>query len=327
MILDTELYNKVLLAPIQLGAEELLIISGYATSAMAFHHLKSIEQFSKEIKISLIVGMSSFDGLALSNHRGFQKIATSEYKNLFTCSYIYTPPPVHTKLYIWLKNNSLFKSYIGSANYTQTAFSNKQREALVECHESDVLNYYHSIEKDSIYCDHLDAENLVSIYNDRNYYKQTREVETTESLENNSVAFPFCENMSKIVVSLLGRNGEVQKLGGLNWGQRERRNPNEAYIQLPPEVYKSDFFPLKTIHFTLLTDDFKTLICTRAQKNEFGAAIETPHNNSLIGEYFRNRLGLANGKFVTKEDLLRYGRTDVTFYKIDDENYYMDFSV
>lgn len=58
-----------------------------------------------------------------------------------------------------------------------------------------------------------------------------------------------------------------------------------------------------------------------------GAGIETPHNNSLIGEYFRNRLGLPNGAFVKKEDLIRYGRTDVTFYKIDDENYYMDFSV
>ena len=28
-----------------------------------------------------------------------------------------------------------------------------------------------------------------------------------------------------------------------------------------------------------------------------------------------------------KDDLLAYGRTDVTFYKIDEEQYYMDFSV
>jgi hypothetical protein len=35
---------------------------------------------------------------------------------------------------------------------------------------------------------------------------------------------------------------------------------------------------------------------------------------------------LANGAFVKKQDLERYGRTDVVFYKIGDE-YYMDFSV
>ena len=56
-------------------------------------------------------------------------------------------------------------------------------------------------------------------------------------------------------------------------------------------------------------------------------AITTPENNSRIGEYFRNRLALANGAPVTKADLIRYGRTDVEFIKLDDEQYYMDFSV
>ncbi|MDA3955804.1 MAG: NgoFVII family restriction endonuclease, partial [Oceanispirochaeta sp.] len=117
----------------------------------------------------------------------------------------------------------------------------------------------------------------------------------------------------------------------LNWGhgeKRTRRNKNEAYIQLSPEVYKSDFFPKKGQHFTVVTDDSKLFICTRAQKKDTdGTAIETPHNNSLLGEYFRNRLGLVNGAFITKNELQQYGRTDVTFYKFDDENYYMDFEV
>ena len=56
-------------------------------------------------------------------------------------------------------------------------------------------------------------------------------------------------------------------------------------------------------------------------------AITTPARNSDLGEYFRNRLGLANGDFVTREDLDRYGRTDVIFIKLDEETYYMDFSV
>ena len=30
---------------------------------------------------------------------------------------------------------------------------------------------------------------------------------------------------------------------------------------------------------------------------------------------------------MLEEDLEAYGRTDVTFYKLDDEQFYMDFSV
>jgi len=46
-------------------------------------------------------------------------------------------------------------------------------------------------------------------------------------------------------------------------------------------------------------------------------AITTPLNNSLIGEYFRNRIGLPNRGYVTRRDLENYGRTDVAFYKLD----------
>jgi len=108
---------------------------------------------------------------------------------------------------------------------------------------------------------------------------------------------------------------------------RHRKDLNAAYIQLPPNVYRSDFFPIRGTHFTILTDDGKSLICTRAAKDEIGHQIETPHDNQLLGEYFRNRLGVEYGERVTKADLDLYGRTDVTFCKIDDETFEMDFSV
>ncbi|MDP3581453.1 MAG: NgoFVII family restriction endonuclease, partial [Ignavibacteria bacterium] len=138
---------------------------------------------------------------------------------------------------------------------------------------------------------------------------------------------PDFTTLESVTVSLLDRDDNIHRRGGLNWGQRPGREPNQAYIQLSPAAYRSDFFPTKPAHFTVFTDDNITLICTRAQKNLMGAAIETPHNNSLLGEYFRRRLGLANGAFVNTADLVRYGRTDVAFYKIDEENFYMDFSV
>ena len=46
----------------------------------------------------------------------------------------------------------------------------------------------------------------------------------------------------------------------------------------------------------MLTDDNKYIILRVEQGGD--KAITTPLNNSLIGEYFRNRLGLAEVAFV-----------------------------
>lgn len=160
---------------------------------------------------------------------------------------------------------------------------------------------------------------MIRIHNDGNYYRrhihEDKHIDAdTENSEIKSVKVPLFSQ----------KTGEVQRRGGLNWGQRPGREPNQAYIQLPPEVYNSDFFPKAPQSFTVVTDDDKSFICRRAEKDGQGHAIHTPQNNSYLGEYFRNRLGLVNGAFVTKRDLERYKRTDVVFYKIGDE-YYMDF--
>ena len=54
--------------------------------------------------------------------------------------------------------------------------------------------------------------------------------------------------------------------------------------------------------------------------------LESPQCNHLIGEYFRNRLGVANGAPVTDHDLARFGSRLVNFYETDDEIYFMEYS-
>lgn len=319
------LFETALIKPYEEGADNLKIISGYATSAMAFNHFEKIKALGGDINVTLLVGMCPDSGMSISNHRGFQKMMDIEYPGRFSCSYIFKNPPVHSKLYIWSRGDKLYKSFIGSANYTQTAFFAPQEEILVEAKSDNVLDYYDKVDKRSIFCNHIEADGFVQIYKDRNYSHRSSGG-TQASIGNEPTPFNV-NSVESIDVSLLTKRGEIQQKAGLNWGQRGNRNPNQAYIQLPAEVYRSDFFPKRSIHFTVHTDDNKTLICTRAQKDEDGQAIHTPHNNSLIGEYFRHRLGLANGAFITKKHLERYGRSNVTFYKFDEENYYMDFSV
>ena len=95
-MITTNLFNEVLINPLSKGADKLLIVSGYATSAMAFHHLEEIKQINNSVEIELIVGMSIQDGLSLTNHKGFQKLS-NDLAN-FQCSYLAKRPPVHSKV-------------------------------------------------------------------------------------------------------------------------------------------------------------------------------------------------------------------------------------
>ncbi len=328
-MITSELFQKVLINPVNNGSNELLIATGYATSAMAFHHLEELKNLGfDQVKVKLIIGMCSADGISLSNHRGFKQIMSSDFQDIFECSYRNNNPPFHTKLYIWLNNGTPTECFLGSANYTQTAFNERiQKEALTQCDPEQAIAYYNQLIDNSIYCTHPDSENTIQIYNDRYIRRRARERAEVQINEAIAQTQPEINAAETITISLLANDGTLPAKSGLNWGQRPElhREPNQAYIRLPSTIYTTDFFPPRGAHFTVLTDDNKVLICSRAQEN--GKAIHTPHNNSLIGEYFRNRLGLANGAFVTIEDLQRYGRTDITFYKIDEESYLMDFSV
>ncbi|PJA30382.1 MAG: restriction endonuclease [candidate division Zixibacteria bacterium CG_4_9_14_3_um_filter_46_8] len=327
-MITKNLFEEVLVEPVKGGGDTLYVVSGYATAAMAFHHIETIRRsLRKDIRINLIVGMCPYDGLSLSNHKAFQQLASVDFPDFFECSYVVNSPPVHTKLYSWFQGERPICGFIGSANYTQNAFSGNQRELLAEYDPNLAIKYFEDLIVDTIYCTHHEIENHIEICRDAYYARRKKEQLQKRGLQLVATERPDLQDLPAIRVSLLDNTGNLPKRSGLNWGQRpeEGREPNQAYIRLPFTIYRSDFFPPVTVHFTVLTDDNKILICTRAQQN--GKAIHTPHNNSLIGEYFRHRLGISSGHPVTKTNLIRYGRAEIDFYKIDDETYFMDFSV
>lgn len=130
--------------------------------------------------------------------------------------------------------------------------------------------------------------------------------------------------MKREKVYLLDKNNEVQY--GLNWGQRENRDPDQSYLQLTPDIYRGDFFPKKGKYFIVNTDDGEIIIFTRAQK-DLGCALQTPENNAILGKYIRKRLGLAEGSEITKSDIQKYGRSDIDFEKVDDMHYNLYFGI
>lgn len=102
-LISQNLFDKVLIQPFNEGADKLLIVSGYASANMVARHADFIKKATrKTVDIDLIVGMGVQDGLELKNHRAFSQLQASGEVN-FKCDYIINRPPVHSKVYTWLK--------------------------------------------------------------------------------------------------------------------------------------------------------------------------------------------------------------------------------
>jgi len=127
-----------------------------------------------------------------------------------------------------------------------------------------------------------------------------------------------------IRLSLLDKKTkETHRRSGLNWGQREGRDKNQAYIPIPANILRDGFFPPLKKPFMVLTDDGHELMFVVAQ--ESGKALHTKENNALLGEYIRKRIDLESGEFVERKHLEKYGCTDISFAKLDEDTYLLDF--
>ena len=123
-------------------------------------------------------------------------------------------------------------------------------------------------------------------------------------------------------VSFLDRRGNLGRVSGLNWGQRESRNKNQAYLPLRGDVRNEGFLPRLKEHFMLISTDGSRFICSVQQA---GRKALVCSDNAALGLLIRARLGLEEGALVTIQNLEYYGRTDFTLAKIRDDVFVLDF--
>lgn len=312
-MLKKDLFEKVLLNPAISGCDELDIVSGYASASMVTRHMEALKEIklANKIKINLVIGMSPKDGIFEDDLTGFRTQKLETYPGNFDCSFITTSPSIHSKLYLWKKEGIPRTSFLGSANYTQNGFFPFGNGELMDaCDPTSAKEYFEDLNDKTTYCNSPLLQENITIKSKKQAFE-----------DNNSTIF---SDSNSITLSLISKQtGDIQQKGGLNWGQRDGRDHNQAYLHIPAKICKSNFFPNPRTIFTMITDDNKSLLCTRAQSN--GKAIETPAKNSLLGEYFRNRLGVESGAPVTLAHLQNYGRTNIEITKIDDSTYYLNF--
>ena len=121
-------------------------------------------------------------------------------------------------------------------------------------------------------------------------------------------------------LSLLGRDGEVQKCHGLNWGQNSGNHTtsDDACIAIRAEAIRNDphlFPPVGHIkEINVIWDDGveMTMLLEGTQKINglvYPKQMSVKHSKKALGEYIKNRMGIPLGQPIWKEDLTRYGRT------------------
>ena len=311
-----DLYEKVLIKPLAKDANKLYVISGYASATFINKHLTDTDN----LDIKLIIGMPG----KRSDHLGYMNII-NKFKNRFNGFYLDSSPPVHCKLYGWFKNDEPIEGFSGSANYSQPGFSSEK--------QVNQLNADSPIKIRSFFDELRTRSTNITDYN-----FDTKNLHPYITTIKGSV-IPgglIWETEKRVRLSFLDTKGRLPQKSGLNWGtpdgskRRPFREPSnreaydQAYLPVRKEARNEGFLPKKEDTFTLITDDGKSFDCVVAQDGR--KAIESTYDNSELGRYFRNRLGLELGIAVQLSDLEDYGRTDYTIEKIDSETVLLDFS-
>lgn len=319
------LFERALLSPAREGCQELYILSGYASPAMVVRHYEELRKIGATVNLDLQIGMTSKDGLPEPALAGFRSVQSQVSSGKISTRFN-TGVPFHSKLYVWCDDSGPSRAFLGSANYSQNAFGigksgNTQRELLTEVHAGPAFDYIVTLSGSTVTPDDPELETLITI-NDA-YNGEWISLITDPQLPEHE----YGDTRVSVLLPLVQTTrspGEVHNAGaGLNWGQRGKRNPSEAYIPVPSQVREMNFFPDRGVRFQIFTDTGDSFVATIAQQG--GKAIETPEDNALIGEYFRKKLGLLPGEFVTTEALKRFGSNAVKLVRIDDDLYHMVF--
>ncbi|MBR4497166.1 MAG: NgoFVII family restriction endonuclease [Bacteroidales bacterium] len=331
MLYTNNLEETVLLQPAK-TCNRLQIISGFTDCERISTHIINLIDGYKEGKyqkckrIDMIVGM--YRSISEKKHKKLQFLIGSTLKQpgipKFNLYYIYQDKEVHSKVYTWFVNNTPTKAFVGSANYSIEAFK-KRRECMTECDPKQTAKYFDLLKKDSIDC--LEAKNIK--------FSQIKTIEN-DGFDPDNEDYDFYNAQTPIAtcqISLLTTKGDVGYGSSINWGIRPngtKRNPNQAYIPYNKQDRIKDFFPDRENEtdkncpvFRVITKSAGSFHMRMAQQGN--KALHSAESNSILGVWIRSQLKVPSGSFITKNMLLNYGKTYVTFRKYSDGTYLLDF--
>ncbi len=316
-------------------ADELKIVAGYASPAMVSRVLAELPDSAT---LHLVVGMAGHEGVVIADHEAFTALQEANSDRL-RVAYTTGGRSIHTKLYVWSRQGEGVEAYVGSSNFTQNGFlvgwrQSRHSEVLARTDPSQAMAEFARIESESLSAIHPDVENEIELHT-----RSRASLDSAAIADVPGAGGPLLGAESLILPLVAIRDypptgtvrGEPHRVWGLNWGVgRGRSNRNEASI-LIPQIARDDkpnFFPRgesgRRVHFLVGTDDNKSMFMSVAEQGD--KALHSVPSNGALGEYFRFRLGVANGAVVTLDHLRAFGSRFVKFFRLDDETYHMIYS-
>ena len=312
--------------------DQIVIISGYLG-------LEPLNELSKlGVNSTVVFGMYPTEGVDLKVHKIYQQFAEKNLDIMYS-----TSQEVHSKIYVWKKDDKVLKILVGSANFTNVALVSENREILVEVDSKDyqeVMKYVDNVIIDAISSVNIDDSNL--------RLRVPKSQPGSTLLESHE---GFLSSKNRVcIVSFLDKSGDLPGASGLNWGHslKGKVKPNDAYIPIRVSNIREfpEIFPAKAMQtenllgkknnrqsdpVDVVFDDNTIMSCLLEGSNNLDGKtypnkLSSFPKKSDLGKYFRSRLGIGDGEKITKKDLIDYGRTDVYIQKIGQDQYYIDFS-
>jgi hypothetical protein len=306
-----ELYDEVIKRNYENGMRHLKVLTGYASSSFVHHLIHTYEH----LHLVVILGMAKQDYISIWDHNEYVNLSNNTGR--LKLKYYNSSPPIHSKIYFWMDGNKIIKAYTGSANLTWNGFREYQEVLVV----AETKELYIAFPNESHLIDCISPDVFQHITMGFQESPQSNKVDS-------SAVSHIIGDREFVTLSLVmeKRGREVHNRSGLNWGQRPGREPNQAYVPIASITHKEnpEFFPDRKHEFSVITDDGESFICVVAQDND--KALESSHDNSILGKYFRKRLNIPLGGKVETYHLYQYGRDSIDLYKIDDNTFYLDFS-
>jgi len=304
--------NAVLMDPARAGGNRLRIVSGYASPAMLENHLRRLSRASLPVDIWLTIGMSK-GSLDSQDRRSYQDILRTDWKGptVSGVSVISKGPQVHSKIYVWSGPQGFKQAFAGSANYSVSALVEETtKEVCAEVNWEFADEYVRECESHS--------RKIVISAGDR---KKWLEMELAMSGDGPDEALVI--RSERVEIPLLVRKAgllQVPEKSGLNWGQREGREPNQAYLSLPSVI--RNFFPPPPTRFMVYTKRFGGFVAVRAQAQ--GKALQSSTNNSTLGLILRAAIDAPPGSFVTTEAIQNAGLASLSCYRLISGDFYLE---
>lgn len=312
-----------------IDADELIVLSGYVGP----NPVKRLENLP--LKSLVVYGMYGSDGIGERLNNSLVNLNDT----IENTSIIYSTIPVHSKCYIWKKENVIKHVLIGSANFSTNGLNTPFREVLAET----TFDTYYVLKQ---YLDKI-LENCIDCHD---AITKKRFISGNELILQEDDKEILDPNYCKMTL-LDPRTGETPDASGINWGQsgRSHTNRNDAYIAIRSNYIKNYplLFPPKQEFPTredprgrrrnndsieIIWDDGTTMEgllegTIPIDGKNYPKQISSFPNKKILGQYIRRRLGVPDEGKINKKDLERYGRDYITVSLQGEGIYYFDFSV